>query len=401
MKTTIYPLSKKLTFTIIVAILCVLSISSYARNTNNVPNKNVPNKKAELHHITSQIEQLKKMLNQAKHTEKNLHSALNKNEKALGTITSRLGQLNNQLNKQMSTLKELENKQTVFETHINQQRETLSKQMRATYLLSRNQYMKMLLTQDNPAMVSRSLIYYRYLNHARLNFITRLDQTLYNLQLSQEQLEQNTTTLQKLRSQQQIARTQLVNNQRTSQQKLQEVTATIQTKSQKLQALLVNKRALETILSQIRSTTPSFNPLPSNAAFARLQGRLPWPTLGILSKRFGVSIEQSELKSSGVFLQARTGEPVKSIYQGQVVFANWLKGFGQLIIVDHGGGYMSLYGHNQNLAKKVGETVNAGDTLAWVGSSENDESGLYFEIRQNGRPTNPENWCANKGQNRV
>jgi len=273
--------------------------------------------------------------------------------------------------------------------------------MRATYLLSRNQYMKMLLTQDNPAMVSRSLIYYRYLNHARLNFITRLDQTLYNLQLSQEQLEQNTTTLQKLRSQQQIARTQLVNNQRNSQQKLQEVTATIQTKSQKLQALLVNKRALETILSQIRSTTPSFNPLPSNVAFTRLQGRLPWPTSGILSKRFGVSIEQSELKSSGVFLQARTGEPVKSIYQGQVVFANWLKGFGQLIIVDHGGGYMSLYGHNQNLAKKVGETVNAGDTLAWVGSSENDESGLYFEIRQNGRPTNPENWCANKGQNRV
>jgi septal ring factor EnvC (AmiA/AmiB activator) len=396
MNTTSDSLSKKLSLTIIVAFLCMLSISSYARNTNNIPNK-----KAELHHITSQIEQLKKMLNQAKHTETNLHSALNKNEKALGTITSRLGQLNNQLNKQMSTLKDLENKQTVFETHINQQRETLSQQMRATYLLSRNQYMKMLLTQDDPAMVSRSLIYYRYLNRARLNFITRLDQTLYNLQLSQEQLEQNTTTLQKLRSQQQIERTQLVNNQRTSQQRLQEVTATIQTKSQKLQALLANKRALETILSQIRITSPSFNPPPSNIAFARLQGRLPWPTLGTLSKRFGVSIEQSELKSSGVFLQAKTGEPVKSIYQGQVVFANWLKGFGQLIIVDHGGGYMSLYGHNQNLAKKVGETVSPGDTLAWVGSSENDESGLYFEIRQNGRPTNPENWCANKGQNRV
>ena len=385
--------NKFLSKIIVVFLWIFLSNSSFAKNTNATHNK-----KAELNHITSQIQQLKKMLNQAKHTETKLHSALNKNEKALGTISSHLTHLNHQLNEQMNVLKDLESKQTAYETHIEQQRKLLSEQMRATYLLTRNQYMKMLLNQDNPTLVSRSLNYYRYLNRARLNFITQLDKTLYNLQLSQEELEQTTHSLQNLRRQQQMQRAQIENNQRTSKEMLQQVTANIQSKSQKLEELLANKRALETIINQIRTTPSTFNPPPSNVAFARLQGQLSWPTLGTLTKRFGVSIEQSELRTSGVFLKARTGELVRAIYQGQVVFANWLRGFGQLIIVDHGGGFMSLYGHNQNLAKKVGDTVRAGETLAWVGSSESEESGLYFEIRQNGRPTNPEVWCLTQSQ---
>ncbi len=133
----------------------------------------------------------------------------------------------------------------------------------------------------------------------------------------------------------------------------------------------------------------------AHTAFTNLQGKLHWPTAGNVTTHFGTELGNSQLKYDGVLIQAPEGQPVHAIYQGRVIFANWLHGLGLLLIIDHGNGYMSLYGHNQSLYKKAGDTVKPNELIASVGNSgAPGPTGLYFEIRHNGQPVNPEQWCG-------
>ena len=135
--------------------------------------------------------------------------------------------------------------------------------------------------------------------------------------------------------------------------------------------------------------------MPAVSLFTQEKGRLLWPTSGTLIHHFGAPIESSELRYNGVLINATIGSQVHAIYSGRVVFSGALKGLGLLIIIDHGDGYLSLYGHNKALYKRIGSTVNRGETIASVGNTDaiDDKPGLYFEIRYNSRPLNPEQWC--------
>jgi septal ring factor EnvC (AmiA/AmiB activator) len=133
----------------------------------------------------------------------------------------------------------------------------------------------------------------------------------------------------------------------------------------------------------------------SHIAFTSLQGKLSWPTAGKVLTHFGAELGDSNLKYNGVLIQAPAGQPIHAIYAGRVIFANWLQGLGLLLIIDHGNGYMSLYGHNAALYKKVGDSVKPNDLIASVGDSGvPGPIGLYFEIRHNGQPVNPDAWCS-------
>jgi len=143
------------------------------------------------------------------------------------------------------------------------------------------------------------------------------------------------------------------------------------------------------------NTAPAAHAPLANTAFVNLQGKLHWPTVGDVATRFGTELGDSKLKYNGVLIQAPQGQPVHAIYNGRVIFANWLQGLGLLLIIDHGNGYMSLYGHNEALYKKVGDIVKPNDLIAAVGNSgAPGPTGLYFEIRHNGQPINPEQWCG-------
>lgn len=169
----------------------------------------------------------------------------------------------------------------------------------------------------------------------------------------------------------------------------------MQTKDQQLNTLLANKQALEQLVTQLNTPSPK-TPVyqqPSQP-FVNMQGKLTWPTVGQITQRFGSSVDQTSVTSEGVFISAPQNQPVRAVYPGRVIFAGWLRGIGMLIILDHGNGYMTLYGHDHSLFKKVGDVVKAGDEIADVGFSGGDQkSGLYFQIRANGQPLNPETWC--------
>ena len=134
-------------------------------------------------------------------------------------------------------------------------------------------------------------------------------------------------------------------------------------------------------------------------SFKTLRGKLPWPVRGSLKRSFGSRRNEAEQAIQGVILKAPMGKQVRAIAHGRVVFADWLRGFGLMVIVDHGGGYMSLYGHNQSLKREPGEWIAAGDSLATVGDSGGKSGpGLYFEIRRDGRPQNPTKWCSRRAK---
>ncbi|MEP7371060.1 MAG: peptidoglycan DD-metalloendopeptidase family protein, partial [Nitrosospira sp.] len=131
--------------------------------------------------------------------------------------------------------------------------------------------------------------------------------------------------------------------------------------------------------------------------FSSLKGRLSLPVRGELANRFGSPRADGGITWKGLFIRSATGGDVKAIAGGRVVFADWLRGFGNLMIVDHGSSYMSLYGNNETVHKKVGDSVRGGDTIATVGNSGgNPESGLYFELRHQGKPFDPLNWVRIK-----
>jgi septal ring factor EnvC (AmiA/AmiB activator) len=165
-----------------------------------------------------------------------------------------------------------------------------------------------------------------------------------------------------------------------------------QNRSASLKRLQDQQTQLERLLQQLNRALADSSPIDPNDPFAKLRGKLAWPVAGKLAARFG-EIRAGTMRWSGVMIDAERGSPVKVIHSGRVVYADWLPGMGLLIIVDHGGGYLSLYGHNETLFQQVGARVEAGDTLAAAGDSGGrSRSGLYFEIRRAGKPVDPTPW---------
>ena len=136
--------------------------------------------------------------------------------------------------------------------------------------------------------------------------------------------------------------------------------------------------------------------------FKQQKGKLPWPASGAFLASYGEPRKQGGLKWNGVLISSKHGTPVRAISHGRIAFADWLQGFGFITIIDHGEGYMSLYGHNETLVKQAGDWVNAGEVIATSGDSGGQPMpGVYFEIRSRGKPVNPGNWCSRKAKHQL
>jgi septal ring factor EnvC (AmiA/AmiB activator) len=263
------------------------------------------------------------------------------------------------------------------------------------------------------------LTYYDYLNRARVDRIGEIDRKLAEIDVLQQAIAQQAEALEDLHNQRAGQLQALQESKASRRQILVKLGAEINTKQQRLEALLQNERNLSELVIKLRRALAAIPPEPApapapssappsrsatgpapkdGAPFARYKGRLSWPARGKITARYGSSRQVGALTWRGVMIGAEEGGDVKAIYRGRVAFADWLRGFGLLIIIDHGDGYMSLYGHNQNLARGVGDWVERGDVIATVGNSGGEDSaGLYFEIRHNGVPDNPLQWCRADG----
>ena len=352
---------------------------------------------SELESIRFQISNVQSNIKEAESESESLQQELKENEIAAAEALTKLNDIENQIIKKGTRLQKLEKTKVLHQGNLARERKYLAYQIRTAYKIGRNDYLKLLLNQEDPALVGRVLAYYDYQNRARVDRINTVTQQLDSLNQVEKTINNETEALRELKSRQ-VEKLDEFNAFRTSRK---EITTRLQNyieqQGTQLTLLQENKRELENLLQKLRDEKVDaieiYEDIPP---FNSLKGKLSWPTSGRIINRFGGTKKGGKLKWQGVILNADTGTEVHAVSLGKIVFADWFRNLGLLIILDHGDGFMSLYGHNQNLAKKTGDWVLAGETIASVGDSGGQsQSGLYFEIRKDGTPLNPSLWCQN------
>lgn len=347
-------------------------------------------RRSDLKVLQSQIsKQTSDLKNTTKQREK-LISLLKKDEKAIASAARKANETKNSLSKTDTKLAELDKRQKKLDTLKQTQQQTLANQLASAYLAGNHDYSKMLLNQQSPASIERLLAYYQYLNNARMASINELKQTIEELNDIQiEQIAQKNQLNKLILNQQQQAK-QLNQEQSQRQKTLTQLQRTLNSSGAKLEQLQIEEASLKHVVDQAIMAMKS-NPKMQGLSSSR---KLKWPTKGRIKSGFG-SRRSGQVKWKGVTLSAPEGQKIAAIAAGKVIYADWLRGFGMVLVVDHGKGYMSLYGHAQTLLKNPGDSVNKGESIALVGRSGGQtEPGLYFEVRHKGQAVDPARYCT-------
>lgn len=352
-------------------------------------------KEAQLQALRKKMDALRSRLSLAEGSRRELEEQLRTSEVNIGRLATDLRDIQHRLREQEVTLRTLQKENQTLARDMNVQRRLLARQVHAAYVMGRQGQLKVLLNQEDPSTLERMLTYYGYFSRSRAEQIGLAKVRLARLQDLETTIREQTLALQRLRAQKVARKAEHEAQRQTRERVLAELRREIQAGDRTLERLSENEKQLEQLLQALREMFADIpGSLDGRRPFAKSKGQLPWPSRGEIRHGFGTSRRRGNLKWQGVVIAAGHGQPVQAIHRGRVAFADWLRGLGLLIIVDHGDGYMSLYGHNQSLLKETGDWVEAGDLLATVGKSGGrSEAGLYFEIRHKGAPVDPGRWC--------
>ncbi len=348
-----------------------------------------------LQKLRSRIETLQEKLNETRGRRDSVREEVRNLEQRIGGLLHNIGKTDARLRTNERRLADLKARAARESGNLALQRKQLGRQIYTAYVTGNQDYPKMLLNQESPTSVARVLTYYRYLNRERTQRITDIEATLSQLDVLDKQIRKQSEELETLRSTQHEQKTALETARTRRGELLASLNREVHSRSEEIDKLRSDEKRLEQLVEELKTVLPD-TPPPSGteARFTKLRGRLPLPTQGRILARYGAQKNVGSLKWRGLFISGREGQNVISVHRGRVVFADWLRGFGLLLILDHGDGYMTLYGHNQSLHKAVGEWVEAGEIIASLGNTGDvAQPGLYFEIRQNGEPRDPLIWC--------
>ncbi|UQB78040.1 murein hydrolase activator EnvC [Pseudomonas shirazica] len=396
------------------------------------------------------IAELKKTLGKLQEEKAGVQKDLKATETDIGNLEKQVEALQQELKKTEGELERLDTEKKLQSARVEQQR-LIAIQARSAYQNGREEYLKLLLNQQNPEKFARTLTYYDYLSKARLEQLRTFNETLRQLANVEQEIATQQQQLLAQRADLDSRRQALETERGKRQQVLAKLNSDMKDRGQKLQSREQDQADLSKVLKTIEETLArqareaeearkkallaqqeaekrrqqealaaaaareqarepveppkkartTLGPLVSSdganygGAFSAARGKLPWPVNGRLLARFGDARgSDARAKWDGVMISANPGTQVRAVHGGRVVFADWLRGAGLLVILDHGNGYLSLYGHNQSLLKSAGDIVKAGEAISTVGDSGGqDAAGLYFAIRQQGRPTDPSQWC--------
>jgi septal ring factor EnvC (AmiA/AmiB activator) len=366
---------------------------------------------ADLDDLRKRLEQLKREVASAEGNRSEAADALRESERAISDANRRLAELGRDQQAVDRSLRDLQAKGRDVEGRVREEQKLLGKLLHQQYLGGQPEPVRLTLNGDDPNRIARHLVYAGYVSRARADGIARLRKhvaTLAELSGAQQARRQELASIQAAEAE---ARARLEADRRTRTQVLTKLSKDIERQRREIGTLERNETRLSRLVENLTRMLASRKPAPASPsgprvrnetlpspdtegrAFRELKGRLALPVRGELANRFGGPREESGISWKGLFIAARGGEPVQAVAGGRVVFADWLRGFGNLLIIDHGGGYMSLYGNNDSLLRKVGESVRGGDAIAQVGASGgNPETGLYFELRHGGKPFDPLGW---------
>lgn len=364
-------------------------IAGFIILSSTVQASDLQQRQSDLKSLQSQISKQESALKDTNKQREQLVSLLKKDEQAIAAAARKVNDTKVALAETDKKLNKLKQRQDKLDLLKQTQQETLSNQLASAYLAGNHDYSKMLLNQQSPATIERLLAYYQYLNNARMKSINELQDTMSELDEIQDKQVLEKNELNKLILNQQQHSKQLNLEQSQRQSTLTQLQRTVNSRGAKLEQLQIEEASLKRVVEQAilaTNSSPSMEGLKSKK-------KLKWPTKGRIRSGFG-SKRSGQVKWKGVTLAAPEGQQISSIAPGKVIYADWLRGFGMVLVVDHGKGYMSLYGHAQTLLKNAGDTVNKGETIALVGRSGGQtEAGLYFEVRHKGQAVDPARYC--------
>lgn len=358
----------------------------------NVFGENKEAHQEELNTLKSEIKKLQQNLQKKLKTKSKVSSQLNATEKKIATATKTLSSTIRQLKKKSAELSKLKQKKITLQNNKFTQKKAIAQQVKSAYINGNQEYLKLLLNQEDPEELGRVLIYYSYMNKARTEKVVELQKTLEKLANVEKLINKEINQLNQLKEIKQYETKRLTQLKDERKAIVVKLTKEINTDNRKIEELEISQKELENLIESVQETIDNIDFSQPMEGIKSLKGRLKWPTKGRQIQRYGSRLAAG-LKSNGVVIKAKEGDPVKTIHYGRVVYADWLRGFGLLLIIDHGKGYMSLYGYNQALYKQVGDWVEANEIIAIVGQSGGrTESSLYFELRHKGKPFNPKRW---------
>lgn len=382
--------------------------------------------KEDLSDLHEKIQALKKELDSNQEAHKDASDELKNSETAISAANKKLREINQKQKQNKNTLNSLKKQSLNLNESLSQQQQQLSHLLRQQYMYGGHSYTQLILQNKNPSDITRDVKYFSYIakEHAKV-----IDGMQTNLVKVKKLNNQTATTLQEvadLKAKQEVEKKELEQQKQEKSTIVKTLSKQISAQHNEINKLKRDEKSLSNLVERLAKIIPktilkktkkaikkkqdkiddgndekiaSNEATPTNAYsgsnFAALKGKLYLPVRGDVTNRFGAAREDTGVTWKGLFIKAAEGNDVKTVADGRVVFADWMRGFGNMIIVDHGSGYMSLYGNNQAVLKGVGDEVNAGDAIASVGNSGGNESnGLYYELRRQSKPFDPMSWSV-------
>ncbi|MFA6902994.1 MAG: peptidoglycan DD-metalloendopeptidase family protein [Gallionellaceae bacterium] len=367
------------------------------------------NQQHELEILRQRISALQHEMEKTSDSKAETADALRESERAISNSNRILHKLAKQQRELNLSLGHFQQQSKKISGEMQQQQVLLAKLLHQQYLGGQQEYFKLLLNNHDPNQTARELQYYEYIAQSRAAWLKNMRENLAKLGHISTQARQKNIELSTLQAEQAQQKQSLLREKNEHQQVLKKIAQQLKQQRLEIGRLQRDENRLATLLENLSRIVaePKTKPAtkdadeivkrPLNTPFVSLRGKLPLPVHGQITNKFGSRRPDSPVLWKGLFIRAASSQPVNAVAPGRVIFADWLRGFGNLLIIDHGRGYMSLYGNNETLYKQLGDELQAGDTIAAVGNSGGNENyGLYFELRHEGIPLDPDKWVKRR-----
>jgi len=352
-------------------------------------------RESQLKAVQQKIEQLKQAIEVKENSKSQYIRQLKSIETQIGSVNEKIRRIRREIDAGKTELAALRETRREHQRQLSVETEYLAEQVYAAFTLGRQEKIKMLFSQRDPSRLQRNLVYYQYFSNARVALIDDVRKQIDRLIETEARIEDTRRKLEAGQADLDAQKQRLAADREQRETVIASLDRQLAQQGGNLSRLEQEARQLQQLIDSIQELLDEAPEEEfSRTAFAELKGRLAWPVEGKVRRLFGHTKPYSDLRWQGIVIEAPSGREVRAVSRGRVAFADWLRGLGNLIIIDHGNSYLSLYGHNESLYKSAGEWVEAGDVIGSIGSSGGQQqSGLYFEIRKNGKPQNPTKWC--------
>lgn len=371
----------------------ILADDAHKKTNNDEKEQNYEQK---LERLSQTIQQLEKELSKTKDSRNQLQQALKKSEQEIAGLLKNIQDTGEALAREKKQLAQLNGQKLHLEALRKEQSGHISEVVRQAYLLGKHSQIRLLFSQEQPDKMLRLLRYHDYFLSAHKTKIDEYSATLEKVRVLANRIETKQTSLQTQNAILKKQHDELEKQQLKRRESLAAFKIQLKKKGESLEQLFRDREHLERLIGEALLAIENIQ-MPQGAdSFANQQGKLSLPSSGRIVQHYGSSRMQGRLRWQGVLIAGNIGDEIRAIHHGRVIFSDYLRGQGLLIILDHGDGYMSLYAHNQMLFKEIGDWVENGESIASMGNSGGqDQVALYFEIRHHGKPKDPRLWLKN------